>query len=227
MFHRGGVDMKFSCPLEGYFPGGKLKLFMLSVTIIAIFCMLSFVTIDASHAAGLTATAKHLNGIGNQISEMGGSFTTNGTIGLSASSLLFRQPSLKAYRYHHERFKMLKMTMGWVLAPVYYIFKYPKASLFLFLLITLFLAVLDEFLYRYRRYPSLAEESAGTIPASYNGGVSYALAANQYFFKTSGREEKIDEIRGDRKEPEYSLPANSLIAQEPIIYDDKIALPYP
>jgi hypothetical protein len=146
---------------------------------------------------------------------------------LSASSLLFRQPSVKAYRYHHERFKILKMTMGWVLAPVYYIFKYPKVSLFFFLLITLILAVLDEFLYRYKRYPSLAEESTGAIAASYNVGVSYALAANQYFFTTPEREKMIDELRGDRQESDYSLLANSLIAQEPIIYDDKIALPYP
>jgi hypothetical protein len=226
MFHRGGVDMKFSCLLERYFPGGKLNLFMLSVTIIAIFCMLSFVTIETGHA-GMTTTANHFSGIGNTITGLGGSFATHGTIGLSASSLRFRQPSVKAYRYHHERFKILKMTMGWVLAPVYYIFKYPKASLFLFLLITLFLAVLDEFLYRYRRYQSFSEEPAGAIATSFDVGVSYALAANQYFFKTSKREEVTDEIRGDKKEPEYSLLTNSLIAQEPIIYDDKIALPYP
>ncbi|MBW2636586.1 MAG: hypothetical protein JRC86_03495 [Deltaproteobacteria bacterium] len=219
--------MKCSFLLERYFPGGNLKLFMVSVTIIAIFCMLSLVTIETSHAAGITATAKYFNGIGNKISEMGGSFTTHSNARLSASSLLFKRPSVKAYRYHHERLKVLKMTMGWVLAPVYYIFKYPKASLFFFFLITLFLAALDELLYRYKRYPSLAEESTGAIAASYNGGLSYALAANQYFFTTPERKKMIDEIHANSKEPEYSLLANSLIAQEPIIYDDKIALPHP
>jgi hypothetical protein len=227
MFHRGGVDMKFSYLLERYFPGGNLNLFMVSVAIIAIFCMLSLVTIETSHAAGLTATAKHFTGVGTKISEMGGSFATHGKVGLSASSLLFRRPSVKAYRYHHERFKMLKMTMGWILAPVYYIFKYPKASLCFFFLITLFLAVLDEFLYRYRRYPGFAEEPRGAIAASYDGGVSYALAANQYFFKPPVPEEIINERYGNSEESDYSLLANSLIAQEPIIYDDKVALPYP
>ena len=86
--------------------------------------------------------------------------------------------------------------------------------------------MLDEFLYRYRSYQGFSDEPMA-VKASYNVGVSYALAANQYFFKTSVREEMIDEIRGDREESEYSLLANSLIAQEPIIYDDKIALPYP
>jgi hypothetical protein len=225
MFHRGGVDMKFSYLLERYFPGGNLNLFMGSVAIIAIFCMLSPVTIETSHAAGLTATTTHFAGIGNKISERGGSFATNGSIGLSASSFLFKRPSVKAYRYHHERFKFLKMTMGWILAPVYYIFQYPKVSLFFFFLITLFLAVLDEFLYRYTRYPSLAEESTGAIPISYNGGVSYALAANQFFFTTPAREEIDNEAHGSSEESDYSILANSLIAQEPIIYDDKIALP--
>jgi hypothetical protein len=227
MFHRGGVDMKFSCLLERYFPGGSLNLFIISVTSIAIFCMLSLVTIETAHAAGMTETAKHFSGIGNKISEMGGSFVTNGKVGVSASSLLFRRPSVKAYRYHHERFTMLKATMGWVLAPVYYIFKYPKASLFFFFLLTLFLAVLDEFLYRYRRYSSLADESTGAIAVPYNGGLSYALAANQYFFKPPVPEEIINERYGNSEESDYSLLANSLIAQEPIIYDDKIALPYP
>ena len=216
--------MKFSCLSDRYFPGGNLNLFLLSVTIIAIFCMLSFVTIEASHAAGLTATAKNSAGIRNQISEMAGSFIQNGNVGLSASSLLFRQKSLKAYRYHHERFKMLKMAMGWVLAPVYYIFKYPKVSLLFFFLITLFLAVLDEFLYRYKRYPSLSEESTSGSPAFYDANASYALAANQYFFKTPKREEIID---SNSEESEYSPLADSLIAEKPIIYDDKIVLPYP
>ncbi len=218
--------MKFSYLLERYFPAGNRNLFIVSVAIITICCMLSLVRIETSHAAGFMTTAKDLIGIGNQISERGGTFATKGTIGLSASSLLFRQPSVKAYRYHHERFKMLKMAMGWILAPVHYIFKYPRISLFLFLLITLFLAVLDEVLSRYARYPSLAEESTAVIPASYNGGVSYALAANQYFFKNLERGKMGDEQSGDVKESDYSLLANSLIAQEPIIYDDTVTLPY-
>lgn len=219
--------MKFSCLLERWFPGGKCNLFIVSFSIIAVSCILSLAIVDAGHAAGLMAAAEDYRNAGSQISKVGGSFAHHGTAGLSASSLLFRQPSLKAYRYHPEKFKIIKMTMGWVLAPVYYIFKYPKLSLFLFLLITLFLAVLDEFLYRYRRYPSLAEESTGAVLTSYKAGVGYALAANQYFFKAFEHEEIVGEIRGNRKESENSLLANSLIAQEPIIYDDKIALPYP
>jgi len=187
--------------------------------------MLSLVTIEASHAAGLTATAKHFAGICSPISAVGTSFATHGKAGLSASSFLVRRPSVKAYRYHHERFKMLKMTMGWVLAPMYYIFEYPKIALFFFLFVTLFLAVLDECLYRYKRYPSLAEESTGAVAVSRDAGVNYALAANRYFFTASKREKKIHDTQNDRGEYGCSLLASSLIAQEPIIYDDKIALP--
>ncbi|MEA3470924.1 MAG: hypothetical protein U9R24_04330, partial [Thermodesulfobacteriota bacterium] len=104
---------------------------------------------------------------------------------------------------------------------------YPKVSFFFFFLITVFLAVLDEFLYRYKRYPRLSEESTSGISAFYGASVSYALAANQCFFKTPEREEIIDEIHGNSEETECSPLAESLIERKPIIYNGKIALPYP
>lgn len=176
------------------FPGGTLNRFIISVTIVAIFFMLSFVTIEASHAAGSTATAELSAGDRNQITEMVGSFIQNGTVGLNASSLLFRQKSLQAYRHHPELYEKLRMAMGWVLAPVSYVFKYPKVSLFFFFLLTLFLAMLDEFLYRYKRYPSLSEESRS---------VTHALAANHYSFQTPEPEDIIDETYGNSEKSEY------------------------
>jgi hypothetical protein len=67
---------------------------------------------------------------------------------------------------------MLKMVMGWILIPIFYILKYPKVSLFLFFLVTVFLAILDEFLYRYKRYPDLSDEPTSEIESLYRGTYS-------------------------------------------------------
>ena len=178
----GGGDMKHSCLSDRHSSGATLSLFVISVTIAAIFCTFSFAVIETSHAAGWRAQAifeplkaENHDGFYGRISNRVGSWIQNKYLELGASFLPFRQKSLKAYRYRHEQYKMLKMVMGWILIPIFYILKYPKVSLFLFFLVTVFLAILDELLYRYKRYPSLSEESKSVIESFYRGTHSQLL----------------------------------------------------
>jgi hypothetical protein len=159
--------------------GATLSLFAIGVIMAAIFCTLSFGVIENSHAAGLRVQgmpeplkAENLDGFHGRISNIVGSWVQNGNVRVGTSFPSFRQKSLKAYRYRHEQYKMLKMVMSWVLIPIFYILKYPKVSLFFFFLVTVFLAILDEFLYRYKRYPSLSDEPTSEIESFYRGTYS-------------------------------------------------------
>jgi hypothetical protein len=171
--------MKYFCLSDRQSSGGTLSLFVIGVIMAAIFCTLSFGVIENSHAAGLrthgisqTLNAQNIDDFHGQLSNVVGSWSKNGRMELGASFPSFRQKSIKAYRYRHEQYKMIKTVMGWVLIPIFYILKYPKVSLFLFFMVTIFLAILDEFLYRYKRYPSLSDESASEIESFYRGTYS-------------------------------------------------------
>ena len=171
--------MKYFCLSGRHSSGGTLSFLVIGVIMAAILCILSFGVIENGHAAGLrahgmseTLKAECLDGFHDRISNMVGSWVQNGHVKLGTSFPSFRQKSLKAYRYRHEQYKMLKMVMSWVLIPIFYILKYPKVSLFLFFLVTVFLAILDEFLYRYKRYPSLSDEPASEIESFYKGTYS-------------------------------------------------------
>jgi hypothetical protein len=171
--------MKCFCLSDRHSSDGTLSIFVIGVIMSAIFCTLSFGVIENSHAAGLRAQgiseplkAENLDDYHGRLSNIVGSWFEDVHVKLEASFPSFRQKSVKAYRYRHEQYKMLKMVMGWVLIPIFYILKYPKVSLFFFFLVTVFLAILDEFLYRYKRYPSLSDESASEIESFYRGTYS-------------------------------------------------------
>jgi hypothetical protein len=174
--------MKYSCLSDRHSSGGTLSFFVISVTIAAIFCTFSFAVIETSHAAGSKAQgilepfeAENHDGFHGRISNIVGSWIQNAHVELGAPLLSFRQEGLNAYRYRHEKYKMLKMVMGWVLRPIFYILKYQRVSLFLLFLVTVFLAILDELLYRYKRYPSLSGESTSEIELFYRGTYSQLL----------------------------------------------------
>jgi hypothetical protein len=173
-YTEGGGDMKYFC-----LSGRPLSLFVMGVTIATIFFAFSFGAIGTGHAAGLrtqgiseTLKAENLHDFHGRLSNTVASWIKNGRMELGASFPSFRQKSLKAYRYRHEQYKMLKMVMGWVLIPIFYILKYPKVSLLLFFLVTVFLAILDEFLYRYKRYPDLSDAPTSEIESFYRGTYS-------------------------------------------------------
>lgn len=171
--------MKRFCLSDGQSPKANPGFFVIALTIAALFFILSFGVIATGHAAELKAEgifkplqAKTVDIFYGRLSTMVGSWIKDGNVGLAASFPSFRQKSLRAYRYRHEQYKMLKMVMGWVLIPIFYILKYPKVSLLIFFLVTVFLAILDEFLYRYKRYPSLSDESTNEIESLYRGTYS-------------------------------------------------------
>jgi hypothetical protein len=171
--------MKCFCLSGRKSSGRTLSLFMIGVIIAIIFSVFSFGVIATGHAAGLRTQgisgalmAQNINDFHGRLSNMVGTWIQNGHVELDASFLSFRQKSVKAYRYRQEQYKMLKMVIGWVLIPIFYILKYPKVSLFLFFLVTVFLAILDEFLYRYKRYPSLSDEPTSDIKSFYRGTYS-------------------------------------------------------
>lgn len=156
-----------------------LNLLAVGVTIAAIICAFLFGLIETGHAAGLRTEgickplkAENLHDFHGRLSNVVGSGIKNGRMELGASFPSFRQKSIKAYRYRHEQYKMLKRVMGWVLIPIFYILKYPKVSLLFFFLITVFLAILDEFLYRYKSYPDLPDEPTSEIESFYRGTYS-------------------------------------------------------
>jgi len=156
--------------------GRILSLVVLGVIMAAIFCSFSVGTVAKAHAAGLRTPgvfdglkAEELYDMKGRFSKGTASLIGDGSMKLGAPFPSFRQKSLKAYRYRHEQYKMLKMVMGWVLIPIFYILKYPRVSLLLLFLITVFLAILDEFLYRYARYEDLSDEPTGEFKSFYRG----------------------------------------------------------
>jgi len=180
-----------------YSPGGKLNLLIMGAIIAAILGIISFATIQTSYAAGWSATGmfnpakgKSPDGFHHRISDIFVSLIHDGDGGLRSSSTFFHQRGLKAYRYHHERYEILKKIMGWIMIPIFYILNHARVSLFFVACITILLVILDEFIKRHKENRDSSEKltleiETFQIEAFQKTKFDHTLAENLYSYKPS------------------------------------------
>jgi hypothetical protein len=173
-----------------HFLDGKINLLILRLIIIAaILCMILFSATGTSHATDWTASGmfnpvkdKFSCGFHQRISNAAVSFIQGADAGFRSSGLSFKHRSVKAYRYHDMRYKMLRKIMGLILIPIFYIVKYARISLFFFFFITTLLVIIDESHIRHKENLTLSEEPKSKGAKFKKGNIGYAPNANYCFY---------------------------------------------